>query len=176
MIKRFQRQEGFSLVELLIAVAVLGLLMAGAFGVLFTSIKSFQNTADQGANIQLSRGIVNAISDEIRNATAIQTPAFVSGTAQTSQVLEYTYTNNIDGSVTSRQITLSSNNILIKNITAGTTKTLGQGRVKAASLNFVRDKDDQRIFTVNFTLQSNSYAGSIDTPISTVVTTMNSGT
>ena len=170
--------EGFSLTELMVAVAVTGLLMAAAFGVLSTSILSFQNTADQGANVQLSRNAMNSISNEIRNATAILAPAFVSGSEQPSQILNYTSPNSASQN---RRITMGSGtdakNILIVNRdTNAVIERIGQGRVKAASLTFKRSGADQRVITVNLILQSNAYAGSVDTPISTVVTTLNTGT
>ena len=172
------RQDGFSLMELLVAVAVMAILLAGAFGLMSTSLLSFQNTADQGTNIQLSRSLLNAVSDEVRNATAVQTPAFISGTAHSSQVLDYTFP---DAVAPNRRIAMGTgsdaNNVLILNRSnSSVIQRIGQGRVKAASLNFIRDAADQRVFTVNLILRSNAYTGSVDTPVSTVITTLNSGT
>lgn len=177
-IRLLNKQNGVSLAEVLVAVAVMALLMAGAYGVLSTSVLSFQNTADQGANIQLSRNVLNAISDEVRSAMAIQAPAFVSGTAQGSQVLDYT---SPDVAAPNRRITMGtgsdSKNVLILNRSNNAViKNVGQGRIKAASLNFVRDAADQRVISVSLILQSDAYTGSIDTPVSTVITTLNSGT
>lgn len=163
--KRRKNQAGFSLVELLVAVAVLGMLMAAAFGVLSTSIRSFQNTADQGANIQLSRNALNEISNEIRNATAVNvvSPSSISYTAP-ADVLPLNTPN--------RSITLNANSIIITyNNAAGntvSTRSLGQGRIN--SLQIVRNA---RVFTITVTLQSNAFAGSIATPVSTVVTMQN---
>ncbi len=160
-----KKQAGFSLVELLIAVAVLGMLMAAAFGLLSTSIQSYQNSADQGANIQLSRNALNEISNEIRNATAVTvvSPSSITYTAPVDVIPLNT---------PNRSIALNANSIIITyNNAAGntvSTKTIGQGRINA--LQIVRNA---RVFTISITLQSNAYAGSIATPVSTVVTMLN---
>jgi len=161
-------QAGFSLVELLIAVAVLGILMAAAFGVLSTSIRSFQNTADQGANVQLSRTALNEISNEIRNATSVTVVSAAS----------INYTSPIDvlpANTPNRSIALNANSITItyRNAAGNTvsTKSIGQGRI--ISLQIVRDAANPRVFTISVTLQSNAYAGSVATPVSTVVATLN---
>ena len=154
--KILSEKNGFSLVELMVAVAVTGLLMAGIFGVLSTSILSFQNTADQGANVQLARGVLNEISNELRNATNITVIA--------------TNPANLSYSIDSqpRQIQLSSKNILIaKN---GVTSSIGQGRI--SSLKIDRDVTNVRIFTVSIVVQS-SVSGAVATPVTTVITTLN---
>jgi prepilin-type N-terminal cleavage/methylation domain-containing protein len=167
--KTMQRnQAGFSLVELMIAVAVLGMLMAAAFGVLSTSIRSYQNTADQGANVQQSRNALNEISNEIRNATAVTVVSAAS----------ITYTSPTDMApvnTPNRSITLNANSIVItyKNAAGNTvsTKSIGQGRI--SSLQIVQDAANSRMFTISVTLQSNAYAGSVATPVTTVVTKLN---
>ena len=149
-------RSGFSLTELLVAVAVTALLLAATFGVLATSILSFQNTADQGANVQLARGVLNEISNELRNATNITVIA--------------TNPANLSYSIDSqpRQIQLSSKNILIaKN---GVTSSIGQGRI--SSLKIDRDVTNARIFTVSIVVQS-SVSGAVATPVTTVITTLN---
>jgi prepilin-type N-terminal cleavage/methylation domain-containing protein len=158
-------RAGFSLPELLIAVAVMGMLMAAAFGVLSTSIRSFQNTADQGANVQLSRSALNDISNEIRNATAV--------TVVTPSSITYTVpTDVLPLNTPNRSIALNTNSIIITyNSAAGntvSTRSIGQGRIN--SLQIVRNA---RVFTITITLQSNAFAGSIATPVSTVVTMLN---
>lgn len=170
------RNNGFSLTELLVVIAVVALLMAGVFGVLSSSVKSFQNTADQGTNIQLARNAMNEISGEIRNASGITTP--------TGPATAFSYT--VPDSVlpinnTNRQIRMGTsgtdvNTILVVNTeTNAVIKRIGQGRIKTGSMQFVRDTDNPRVVTVSLIFQSNAYAGSSETPISTVITTMNSG-
>ena len=169
MMKNTQiNQAGFSLVELIVAVAVMVLLMAGAFGVLATSIRSFQNTTDQGANVQLSRNALNEISNEIRNATSV---TVVSASS-------INYTSPVDVlpiNTPNRSIALNTNSITItyKNAAGNiiSVKNIGQGRIN--SLQIVRDATNTRIFTVSISLQSNAYPGSVSTPVSTVVTTLN---
>ena len=175
MVRKTSRNNaGFSLSEMLVVVAVMALLMAGAYGILGTSIRSFQHTADQGANVQVSRTILNALTDEIRNSTAVATPAYVSGAAQTSLYLDYT---SPDTTYPSRRITMSGNNIVILNRTNNAViRTYGQDRVKAASLQFTRSADSRRVFTVSLILRDSSFAGAVETPVTTVVTTMNNDT
>ena len=180
MKKILSNKNGFSLVELMVAVAVIGLLMAGIFGVLSTSILSFQNTADQGANVQLARGVLNAISNELRNATAVSMPAVPVSAAVTESTLNY-----VASDASNRQITMGTgvdaNNVLIKNLDTGTAVSYGQGRVKAGSLQFTRAWNaswtaeeriaNRRVFTVALVFKSSSNA--TETPISTVITTLN---
>lgn len=160
-----KKQAGFSLVELLIAVAVLGMLMAAAFGLLSTSILSFQNTADQGANVQLSRNALNEISNEIRNATAVTvvSPSSINYTAPVD-VLPVNTPN--------RSIALNANSLVITYRDAAgnivSTRSIGQGRISALQI-----VQNARVFTITVTLQSNAFAGSIATPVSTVVTMLN---
>ena len=68
------------------------------------------------------------------------------------------------------------NVMIVNRDTSAVIARIGQGRVKPASLTFSRSGADQRVITVDLVFQSNSYGGSIDTPVSTVVTTLNSGT
>ena len=180
MKKILSNKNGFSLVELMVAVAVTGLLMAGIFGVLSTSILSFQNTADQGANVQLARGVLNEISNELRNATAVSMPAVPVSAAVTESTLNY-----VASDASNRQITMGTgvdaNNVLIKNLDTGTAVSYGQGRVKAGSLQFTRAWNaswtaeeriaNRRVFTVALVFKSSSNA--TETPISTVITTLN---
>jgi len=157
--------EGLSLVELMVAVAVTGLLMAAAFGVLSTSIRSYQNTADQGANVQLSRNAMNEIANEIRNATAI--------TVIATNPADLTYTVPIGAGSENHRIMLVANTIVIKNADTGAIlKSMGQGRIGTLEI-AQKDPANQRVFTVSISLQSNAYTGSLPTPVSTVVTTLN---
>jgi len=64
-------EQGFTLVELIIGMAILALIMSGVYGVLASSIKSYQYNFEQGQNIQDSRQLFNEITTGIKNATAI---------------------------------------------------------------------------------------------------------
>lgn len=157
MKKILSNKNGFSLVELMVAVAVTGLLMAGIFGVLSTSILSFQNTADQGANVQLARSALSEIANELRNATNITVIA--------------TNPANLTYSIDSQphQIQLSSKNVLItKN---GVTSSIGQGRINSLEI-IQKDATNPRVFTVSIVVQS-SVSGAVPTPVTTVITTLN---
>ena len=163
-------QKGFSLVELLVAAVILGMVMAGVFEMMSTSIQSFQNTADQGANVQLAREMVNDIANEIRNATLVSLPVFTSGSDSTGTTLQYTYPGT-SGNCTVQLGTGADAHYMLKT-KGGVTTKLGQGRV--VSLQFVRSGADRRVFSVTIVLQSSS--GALETPVKTTVTTLNSGT
>lgn len=169
IMRKFLRQQaGIGLPELMVAVAVIGLIMAGVFGVLSTSVKSFQHTADQGANVQLARNSLNEISNELRNANSVTIINAASVTYQSP--LDVAPVNNPN-----RSIALNSNSIIItyrdSSNTVTAVKTLGQGRI--ASLQISRDATNSRVFTINISLQSNAYSGAVSSPVSTVVTTLN---
>lgn len=173
-----KKNRGFSLMELLVVVAVTALLMAGAFGLLSTSIRSYQNTMDQGANVQISRSIMNAVAEEIRNASAVAEPVFVSGTAQQSGYLVYTSPAAIvckiaiGSGADAHNILVTNNNTgSIINNDAGIPKRYGQGRV--SSLQFIRSESDKRVFTVKITLQDTINPGATATAVTTVVTVLN---
>lgn len=166
--KIFKQRTGLGLAELLVVVAVMGLLMAGAFGVLSTSVKSFQHTADQGANVQLARNVLNEITDELRKATSV---TIVSASSITYKVSSAAF----EESNPNRAIALSANSVVITyKDSAGNTvsaKTLGQGRV--GSLQIIQDSTNTRLYTVKISLQSGAYPGAIVSPVSTVVSTLN---
>ena len=178
MRKLLQQQLGISLPELLVAVAVIGLIMAGVFGVLSTSVKSFQHTADQGANVQLARNALNEISNELRNATLVSSPVFTSGTDVAGSTVEYTFP---DVATPNRRITMGTgqdaNSIVVVNRADNSViRRFGQGRIKAATLEFKRSGADRRVFAVTIIFQSAAYGGNNATPVTTVITTLNSDT
>lgn len=169
IMRKFLRQQaGIGLPELMVAVAVIGLIMAGVFGVLSTSVKSFQHTADQGANVQLARNSLNEISNELRNATSV---TIISPNSITYVVSPDVFAESFPN----RSIALYANSIVIsyKDSLGATvsTKTLGQGRI--GSLQIIYDSNIPRMYTVKISLQSNAYPGAIASPVSTVVTTLN---
>ena len=177
----FKQQAGLSLVELLVTVAITVVLLAGIFGILSTSIQTFQNTADQGTNIQLARNALNVIASEVRNATAISRPAVPNGAGVTDTVLDYVAPDSVPF-----RITMGSgadvNTVLIINLNTNETNRVGQQRVKAGSLKFIRSWDalwseaektaNKRIIKVELVMRGD--ANSIETPLSTVITTLNS--
>lgn len=66
-----KNQQGFTLVELIVGIAILTLIMSGTYVILASSVKSYTYNIEQGKNIQDSRRIFNEITAGIKNATAI---------------------------------------------------------------------------------------------------------
>ena len=181
MKKLLRQQTGMSLPELLVAVAVVGLIMAGVFGVLSTSIQSFQHTADQGANVQLARNALNEISNELRNATLVSSPVFTSGTDAAATAVDYTYPDTQIPARPNRRITMGAgpdaNSIVVVNRDDNSViRRFGQGRIQSATLEIKRSGTDRRMFTVTIVFHSNAYNGNSATPVTTVITTLNSET
>ena len=156
---------------------MMALLMVGAFGVLGTSIMSFQNTANQGKNISLSRSVVNAISNEIRNATSVTIPSAPTNADVAASTLTY-----VASDASNKQITMgtgsNANNVLINNLDNGTSVVYGQSHIQAGSLRFTRPWDNtltaaqnKRVFKVEMIFQSST--NSTTTPVSTVITALN---
>ncbi|QDR80255.1 PilW family protein [Sporomusa termitida] len=63
--------RGFTLVELLVGMAIMLIILAPIFGTLTTTIKTFQINMAQQRNISSEREIFNALSNEIRYATNV---------------------------------------------------------------------------------------------------------
>lgn len=92
-------EYGFTLVELIIGMALISLILSGVYGVLDSSIKAKQSVYKQGVNIQDSRSVINAIVEEVRSATNITNPPL----SQSGKVLTY----NIDSEI--RKIYIGTN-------------------------------------------------------------------
>lgn len=168
-----RKHGGFSLVELTIVVAIIGLVMAGVFGVLSISIKSFQFTADQGTNIQLLRNTLNDVATELKNATSITAPPYVSGTPQSSASLDYV---SPETTSPNRRIVVGTGaeagNILIQDRSAANAVIKSFGQARASSITFERDAGNSRVFKVTIVFQS-SAAGASATTLTTTATTLN---
>ena len=83
--------RGFSLVELLIGMGILAILMAGIAMSFSTTTQSYQYNMSQGRNVMSTREVLNAISDELRYATAVSVTVGNSVTIPGSTI---TYTVN----------------------------------------------------------------------------------
>lgn len=163
--------RGFTLAELLVSIAIIGLVLAGITGVFSAAIPAFRYTADQGANLPSSRNAIHLISNEIRNALAISSPAYSLGATTTGAVLDYTASG-----ASSRRIAMGTgadaNTILISDLATGTVLSrMAPGR--ALSITFNRDGTDKRKVSVALVLKNPAEANAADTRLTTTVTTLN---
>lgn len=73
--RRLNNQDGLTLTELVIGVAVMALIMAAVFGVLSSSIKAQTYGMSQEASFNEVRRAMATISQELRYATGVTLPA-----------------------------------------------------------------------------------------------------
>ena len=141
--------RGFSLVELLIGMAIMVLIMAGLAGVLSTGLQSIRFNLSMGTVLAPGRNAANVITERLRyNATSISYPA--AGDADKSY-LEYsdgTSTYNISRNSSTKSIVITKNGA-----TDPTNPTLAAGLV--TGLAFTRGAD-LRDITVEITLKDPS--------------------
>jgi prepilin-type N-terminal cleavage/methylation domain-containing protein len=119
----FKNQYGFTLMELLVGMAIMVLIMGGIFNILSASVKSYTYAWEQGVNMQDTRTILMMLAKEIQNAKAITRRDVNSlsytafdGTAKTISFSNHTI--NING----RNIT--NNEIDSFDFTGGTANTV----------------------------------------------------
>ncbi|MDR3561220.1 MAG: prepilin-type N-terminal cleavage/methylation domain-containing protein [Negativicutes bacterium] len=100
------RQSGFTLVELILGMAIMGVLMAGTFSVLSSSLLTQGSGFAQERVYDEGRNAVNAITKELRYATV--------GTISGSTI---TYTRQSSGGLVSGTISLSSQTLNVNGTT-----------------------------------------------------------
>ncbi|WP_378956352.1 type II secretion system protein J [Pelosinus sp. sgz500959] len=133
-------RKGFTLVELVIGIAIMTITLAGLFNVLSVAIKSYQFSQKQVYEFQQSRLAINTVIDDLRNATEVTSPE--KGVSQSS--INYKI-NTIDYTI---QIGSGQDaGKLMKGTTAITPNV-----VKTVS--FTRDATDGRILKVTVILHS----------------------
>ena len=153
-----RNDQGFTLVELIIGMAIFVLIMSGTFGILASSVKSYQYNFEQAQNIQDSRQLFNEITKGIKNATTITIP--------NSSTLNYSITTN---TVTDHYV-ISLNSITSavefkKN--TDTTRNFGAGRVSNI-LFLSSNSGSKKEIAIELYFKSN-----VAQPIKTAVTTLN---
>lgn len=121
-------EQGFTLVELIVGMAILTLIMSGTYGILATSVKSYQYNFEQGKNIQDSRQIFNEITKGIKNATAITITAPTPNPKDTS-ILSYSITDTSTSVTDTYVVSLDTDTSAIMIQKNGTIQTVGTGRV-----------------------------------------------
>ena len=153
-------EQGFTLVELMVGMAILILIMSGIYGVLSSSIKSYQYNFQQGQNIQDSRQLFNEITKGIKNATKI-----ISTTPTLTYLSKDANTGVIDKYIVSLNSTTSA---VVMQKNSDTAKNIGLGRV-----------DDIKFFSTasgnkkQISIQLFFKNGDPTKPLQTTVTTLN---
>lgn len=165
--KALKNQHGFSLVELMAGVAILGIVMTAIFGVLSAGLRSQQYYSTQAGSIRDERQIIMFISDEIRNATLINIP--VAGASSPS----ISYQKSGDANNRSISVggpgTPDANTVLFKDPNGNVVQRLGAGN--AQTLSFLRDGTVTQKITVTLTMANSSNASAPS--ITTIVYTLN---
>lgn len=163
----FKSQKGVSLVELLVGIAILGLVMSGIYTALSGSLKAQQFNFDAAANTQDELQILNSISSELKNAASIDSP--VSGA--TTSAISY----KKSGDTNNRTISLgkgdNATTVIFTDPEGKITSKYGIDRTQL--LHFTRDSSSNRKITITLTLQNSAKADAPSNSISTIVYTLN---
>lgn len=155
------KRRGFSLAELLIGMAILALVLAPiAMNFQFTT-KVYQYNMSQGRNIMSTRDAVNALSDELRYATAVSVDA---GKTVTLPGASITYTVNS----ASRTISAAAGSPTTLTVNG---KTLSIGNLQ--SITFARDASNGKIMRITVVENNAAYSGSPTLTTTTVITMPN---
>ncbi|MEG6584230.1 prepilin-type N-terminal cleavage/methylation domain-containing protein [Dendrosporobacter sp. 1207_IL3150] len=155
MFKILTNKKGFTLVELIVGMAIMVIILTGVLGIMRSSIQSYDFSKKRVYEAQQSRVAINAIIDDLRNATAITEPT--KGNTQDS----ITYTLN----AANHTIELGSGQDegrLMRDATAMTSNIV-------TNISFARDAADGRIIAVRATLNSPDNRSSDEFVIETVV-------
>ena len=156
------KRRGFSLAELLIGMAILALVLAPiAMNFQFTT-KVYQYNMSQGRNIMSTRDAVNALSDELRYATAVSIDA--GKTVILPDTTSITYTVNS----ASRTISAAAGSPTTLTVNG---KTLSIGNLQ--SVTFARDASNGKIMRITVVENNAAYADSPTLTTTTVITMPN---
>ena len=160
--------RGFSLVELLIGIAILAIIMAAVFGVLSASVTSQQYNFDEGANIQDARVTLNEVSNQLRNATSL------------SNTLAHSLTYRVLNDTSDRTIALGSGTdagyVLITD-SAGVTKKYGSGRIVSLDFTYASVGETapyKRKISIQVQVKNPARSGAPLSDLTTSVVTLNS--
>ena len=157
MSKSIWGQQGFSLTELIVGMALLTLMLAGTFLAISTTNTVNANTMNITQNVQAARDIMANIYPEFENASNIKTKANFAITCnlsdETPDTITYTKTTAIPSSIS---VDDQKKNIVITS--GSTTKTIPVNGLQ--SLTIARDNIDRRIkitLIVNNGLRNTNY-------------------
>jgi prepilin-type N-terminal cleavage/methylation domain-containing protein len=123
-----KNERGFTLVELIIGIAIMALIMAAVFGVLSSSVATKNYGMSQEASFTQARTVMTAVADELRQAT-ITSPAVGSSASD----IQYTYYNISTAVSESRSISLSGGYVTITR--AAGSQQLGGGLIQTLTFN-----------------------------------------
>lgn len=133
-----KKEQGFTIVELIVGMAILTLIMSGTYAIFASSLSAYRHDSAQEQHIQDSRYVLTEITSRIKNATAITSPGIpVSpATTLTSTTLSYSigatsYTIALNGST----VELKVNGVLNQSWVTGHAQALTFTRIIDASSN-----------------------------------------
>ena len=140
-----KKQKGFTLVELLVAIGILGVVGGIATIILFTTLRSASKSDIMREVKQNGDYAISVMERMIRNATGVESTCLGSGTSLTI--------NNPDGRTTTFSLGGTSN-IQIASVSALGTGFLTNEKVAATGLNFTcsRTPGKPDVVSINFTL------------------------
>ncbi len=111
---RGQHTEAFTLVEVLLSLAILAMLMAAVGGAVFASLDSYEENENIATATQATRSVLDRIARDIRTATAVSAGStqitIITPAGSEAQQIDYEwdtgdrvlyYRRNVDGSTTS---------------------------------------------------------------------------
>lgn len=165
--KTFKCQKGVSIFELLMGIAILGLVMSGIFTVLSGSLKAQQFNFDAAANTQDQLQILNSIGAELKNATSIDSP--VPGT--TSSTILYQKSGDINNRAISLGKGSNANTVIFTDDKGKITNNYGINRTQR--LEFKRDSSLDQKITITLTMRNSAKVDAPSNTISTIVYTLN---
>ena len=119
MTRNIYNQQGFSLIELIVGMALLTLMLAGIFMAISTTNTVNANTMNRTQNVQSARDIMAHLYPEFENASAINTNATFAITcnvsAKTPTTINYTKNSATTTIASSIRIDAAKKNIIITN-------------------------------------------------------------
>lgn len=162
-------KRGFSLIELLIGMAIFALIFAAVCTVLPAGIAAFQADSAQSRNMQQAGTIMNIIADKARYAKTISSPA-LDGTA--SAALTFT---SAGGSYNIYLGSGSDANTLLF-VENGTTTRYGIGAVRNISFKYYKNaaNNTTRQLDITITLSDRSTTLNPDYSLTTTIVLANS--
>ena len=171
----FKKSNGFTLIEIIVGMSIMTIVLGLVYLIFRDSINLEQYISKEDANISDERLILISISNELRNATEINSPVFGDGE------LYSTISYRKEGDLSDRAISIGFDNYA--NTVVFTmrnpqnpneweiTQTMGMGRVKL--LQFQRDVFNPRKITIILTMEDSSNNNLPGDTVSTVIYTLN---